>query len=204
MAIFALGLIGVDYRFGGDTPQRGLDCSGLVRYVFSHTTGIELPRTAAAQGKLGARVSRLDLVPGDLVFFNTRHATDSHVGIYLGDNRFVHAPSKGSEVSIASLDDGYWKKRFTGARRLVGVLTAIEAREADALLGAALAARRPRSVPAARRPWPAVAARCGARRRDALRSGSRPARGGGSPAGRRRPPPSVAGALRRSFAIRYP
>jgi hypothetical protein len=73
-------------------------------------------------GRVGARIARVDLLPGDLVFFNTRHFADSHVGIYLGDNRFVHAPSRGSEVRIASLDDAYWKRRFTGARRLVGVI----------------------------------------------------------------------------------
>jgi cell wall-associated NlpC family hydrolase len=122
VAIFALGLIGVDYHFGGETPASGVDCSGLVRYVFSQTTGISLPRTSAQMGKVGARVARVDLVPGDLVFFNTRHFVNSHVGIYLGDNRFVHAPSRGSEVRIASLDDAYWRKRFDGARRLVGVL----------------------------------------------------------------------------------
>ena len=122
VAIFALGLIGVDYHFGGETPASGVDCSGLVRYVFSQTTGIALPRTSAQMGKLGARVTRVDLVPGDLVFFNTRHFMNSHVGIYLGDNRFVHAPSRGSEVRIASLDDSYWRKRFDGARRLVGEL----------------------------------------------------------------------------------
>ncbi|MEP7063388.1 MAG: C40 family peptidase [Betaproteobacteria bacterium] len=122
VAIFALGLIGVDYHFGGDTPASGVDCSGLVRYVFSQTTGIALPRTSAQMGKVGVRVARVDLVPGDLVFFNTRHFVNSHVGIYLGDNRFVHAPSTGSEVRIASLDDSYWRKRFDGARRLIGVL----------------------------------------------------------------------------------
>jgi cell wall-associated NlpC family hydrolase len=122
VAMFALGLIGVDYRFGGDDPSHGLDCSGLVRYVFSQTTGIALPRTSAEQGRVGASVARVDLAPGDLVFFNTRHFVNSHVGIYLGDNRFVHAPSRGSEVRIASLDDAYWKKRYTGARRLIGVM----------------------------------------------------------------------------------
>ncbi|HEV8502320.1 MAG TPA: C40 family peptidase [Casimicrobiaceae bacterium] len=122
VAIAALGLVGVDYRFGGETPASGVDCSGLVRYVFSQTTGIALPRTSAEMGRVGARVARIDLVPGDLVFFNTRHFVNSHVGIYLGDNRFVHAPSRGSEVAIASLDDAYWKQRFTGARRLIGVM----------------------------------------------------------------------------------
>lgn len=124
VAIFALSLIGVDYHLGGENPASGVDCSGLVRYVFSQTTGIALPRTSAQMGRVGVRVTRVDLVPGDLVFFNTRHLVNSHVGIYLGDNRFVHAPSTGSEVRIASLDDAYWRKRFDGARRLLGVLPA--------------------------------------------------------------------------------
>jgi cell wall-associated NlpC family hydrolase len=143
VAIFALGLIGVDYHFGGETPASGVDCSGLVRYVFSQTTGISLPRTSAQMGKVGARVARVDLVPGDLVFFNTRHFVNSHVGIYLGDNRFVHAPSRGSEVRIASLADAYWRKRFDGARRLVGVLpgaTAAELSRVSAALPSADAA----------------------------------------------------------------
>jgi hypothetical protein len=122
VAIFALGLIGVDYRFGGESPTTGVDCSGLVRYVFQQTTGITLPRTSAQQGKLGANVGSAELMPGDLVFFNTRRFVNSHVGIYLGDNRFVHAPSRGSEVEISSLDEAYWRAHFTGARRLIGVL----------------------------------------------------------------------------------
>jgi hypothetical protein len=122
VAIFALGLIGVDYRFGGESPATGVDCSGLVRYVFQQTTGITLPRTSAQLGKLGANVGGSQLMPGDLVFFNTRRFVNSHVGIYLGDNRFVHAPSTGSEVEISSLDEAYWRQHFTGARRLIGVL----------------------------------------------------------------------------------
>ena len=122
VAIFALGLIGVDYRFGGESPATGVDCSGLVRYVFQQTTGITLPRTSAQLGKLGANVGGAQLMPGDLVFFNTRRFVNSHVGIYLGDNRFVHAPSTGSEVEISSLDEAYWRQHFTGARRLIGVL----------------------------------------------------------------------------------
>jgi cell wall-associated NlpC family hydrolase len=145
VAIFALGLIGVDYRFGGDDPASGLDCSGLVRYVFSQTTGIALPRTSAAMGRVGARIARVDLVPGDLVFFNTRHFANSHVGIYLGDNRFVHAPSRGSEVKIASLDDAYWKKRFTGARRFIGMAPAAGAPAAASIVPAAIPA--PAAVP---------------------------------------------------------
>ncbi len=125
VAIYALGLIGVDYRFGGDTPQSGLDCSGLVRYVFQEVTGVTLPRTAKEMSGLGAKVSVDDLKPGDLVFFNTRRFQYSHVGIYLGDNRFIHAPSAGSEVEIARLSESYWQKHFNGARRLVGVLPAL-------------------------------------------------------------------------------
>jgi cell wall-associated NlpC family hydrolase len=125
VAIYALGLIGVEYRFGGETPDNGLDCSGLVRYVFQQVTGVTLPRTAKEMSRVGARVASADLQPGDLVFFDTRRFAFSHVGIYLGDNRFVHAPSRGSEVEIAQLSDGYWQKHFNGARRLVGVLPSL-------------------------------------------------------------------------------
>ncbi len=125
VAIFALGLIGVDYRFGGETPEGGLDCSGLVRHVFQQVTGVTLPRTAKEMSRVGAKVASGDLQAGDLVFFDTRRFPYSHVGIYLGDNRFVHAPSRGSEVEIAQLSDGYWRKHFNGARRLVGVLPSL-------------------------------------------------------------------------------
>jgi len=122
LAIYALGMIGVDYRYGGDTPEEGLDCSGLVRHVFQEVTGVTLPRTSKELARVGKAVQRADLKPGDLVFFNTRRFAFSHVGIYLGDDRFIHAPRTGSEVEIADLDNGYWRKHFDGARRLVGVL----------------------------------------------------------------------------------
>jgi cell wall-associated NlpC family hydrolase len=125
VAIYALGLIGVDYRFGGETPEGGVDCSGLVRYVFQQVTGVTLPRTAKELSRLGNKVASADLAPGDLVFFNTRRFPFSHVGIYLGDNRFIHAPSTGSEVEIARLSEGYWQKHFNGARRLVGVMPSL-------------------------------------------------------------------------------
>jgi cell wall-associated NlpC family hydrolase len=125
VAIYALGLIGVDYRFGGESPDDGLDCSGLVRYVFQQVTGVTLPRTAKEMAKIGDTVATGDLKPGDLVFFNTRRFAFSHVGLYLGDNRFIHAPSRGSEVEIARLSDNYWQKHFNGARRLVGVLPSL-------------------------------------------------------------------------------
>ena len=125
VAVYALGLLGVNYKFGGNTPEAGLDCSGLVRYVFQEVTGVTLPRTSKEMSTLGARIQPSDLQPGDLVFFNTRRFAFSHVGIYLGDNRFVHAPSRGSEVEIAHLSHSYWQKHFNGARRLVGVVPAL-------------------------------------------------------------------------------
>lgn len=125
VAVFALGLIGVDYRYGGNTPDAGLDCSGLVRYVFQEVTGTTLPRTAKEMSRLGSKVAPADLAPGDLVFFNTRRLAFSHVGVYLGDGRFIHAPSAGGEVHVSTLSQHYWKQRFDGARRLVGVLPSL-------------------------------------------------------------------------------
>jgi len=125
VAQFALGLIGVEYRFGGETPDRGLDCSGLIRYVFQQVTGVTLPRTAQEQSRVGTRVELADLRVGDLVFFNTRRFAFSHVGIYLGDDRFIHAPRRGREVEVTTLSAGYWQKHFNGARRLVGELPSL-------------------------------------------------------------------------------
>ena len=122
LSTYALDLIGIRYKWGGNTPATGLDCSGLVRYVFQKVTGVTLPRTAKDMSHLGEKVAVPDLQPGDLVFFDTRRFAFSHVGIYLGDNRFVHAPRRGREVEVATLDSSFWQKRFNGARRLVGVL----------------------------------------------------------------------------------
>jgi cell wall-associated NlpC family hydrolase len=122
LAVYALGLIGVDYRFGGTTPERGLDCSGLVRYVFQQVTGVILPRTSQELAHIGEKVTVADLEPGDLVFFNTRRLQFSHVGIYIGEDRFIHAPRRGGEVEVVTLSKDYWRKRFDGARRLVGAL----------------------------------------------------------------------------------
>jgi cell wall-associated NlpC family hydrolase len=118
----ALDLIGIRYRWGGATPETGLDCSGLVQFVFQQVTGATLPRSAKEMSRLGDKVALSDLKSGDLVFFNTRHFAFSHVGIYVGDNRFIHAPRRGREVEMATIDKRYWQKRFDGARRLVGVL----------------------------------------------------------------------------------
>jgi cell wall-associated NlpC family hydrolase len=138
VAIYALGLIGVDYRYGGETPESGVDCSGLVRYVFQQVTGVTLPRTSKELSRLGNNVASADLAPGDLVFFNTRRLPYSHVGIYLGDNRFIHAPSTGSEVEISRLSETYWQKHFNGARRLVGVMPSLVPSAVAAPMSAAL------------------------------------------------------------------
>jgi cell wall-associated NlpC family hydrolase len=118
VVVGALNMIGVRYRWGGNTPDSGLDCSGFVRYVFQDTLGMKLPRRAEEMSRVGEKVKMSELQPGDLVFFNTMRRTFSHVGIYIGDNKFVHSPSTGSTIRVDELDDGYWEKRFTGARRL--------------------------------------------------------------------------------------
>ncbi len=118
VVVGALNMIGVRYRWGGNTPDSGLDCSGFVRYVFQDTLGMALPRRAEEMSRVGEKVSMSDLKPGDLVFFNTMRRTFSHVGIYIGDNKFVHSPSTGSTIRVDDLDEGYWEKRFTGARRI--------------------------------------------------------------------------------------
>lgn len=120
LAMLALGMVGVRYAPGGSTPVAGLDCSGLVRYVFEQVTGTTLPRTAREMARLGQRVAAAELQAGDLVFFNTR-AAFSHVGIYLGENRFVHAPSPGRAVEIVTLSERYWRERYSGARRLLAL-----------------------------------------------------------------------------------
>ena len=118
LAVRAMSLVGIRYQYGGNTPEHGLDCSGMVRYVFKQAWGAELPRTSEEISRVGAKVDSKDLQPGDLVFYNTLRRGFSHVGIYLGDNKFVHSPSAGSSIRIESMDLGYWKKRFNGARRI--------------------------------------------------------------------------------------
>jgi cell wall-associated NlpC family hydrolase len=118
LAIRAMTMVGIRYRYGGNTPESGLDCSGLVRYVFKQAWGAELPRTSEEISRVGTNVATSDLRPGDLVFYNTLRRGFSHVGIYLGDNKFIHSPSAGSSIRIESMDLSYWRKRFNGARRI--------------------------------------------------------------------------------------
>ena len=114
----AMQVLGTKYRFGGRSPETGFDCSGLVTHVFERAWGVLLPAGTEALSKVGAPVKRLkELEPGDLVFYNTRSRPFSHVGIYLGEGRFVHAPRPGAQVRVESLTP-YWQKRFNGARRL--------------------------------------------------------------------------------------
>nr|WP_291993225.1 C40 family peptidase [Candidatus Accumulibacter sp. ACC003] len=114
-----LELIGINYRRGGTDPDSGLDCSGFVQLVFKDAIGVLLPRTAREQSEVGAVVAVNELKAGDLVFFNTMRRTFSHVGIYLGDNRFMHAPRTGAEVRIDDMRQSYWISRYNGARRLL-------------------------------------------------------------------------------------
>ena len=116
----AMQLIGVRYRWNGDLPQSGLDASGFVRFVFRDKLGFLLPPKSSQMSKVGKPITREELQPGDLVFFNTMRLTFSHVGIYVGDNKFIHSPAKGSTVRVDDLASSYWDKRFDGARRLDG------------------------------------------------------------------------------------
>jgi cell wall-associated NlpC family hydrolase len=143
LVFYALGMVGIEYRYGGEDPASGLDCSGLVRHVFQQVAGVTLPRTALEMSRVGDRVGKGELRPGDLVFFNTRRFAFSHVGIYLGDGRFVHAPRTGRDVEVAQFDNRYWQKRFDGARRLAGVLPALVSSAEAAPLAPAAAVDQP-------------------------------------------------------------
>ncbi|MFO1436340.1 MAG: C40 family peptidase [Gammaproteobacteria bacterium] len=122
---YALSLTGTRYRYGGTSPSEGFDCSGFVQYVFGHF-GVELPRTAHDMAEALPKVDRKALQPGDLVFFNTNGRRFSHVGIYVGNDKFVHAPSTSSKkVMISDLTEDYWSKRLTGLRRPPGQALAV-------------------------------------------------------------------------------
>jgi cell wall-associated NlpC family hydrolase len=114
----ALSLTGVRYKYGGKSPESGFDCSGFVRYVYQQAGNLTLPHGARAISQLGKTIPKSELEPGDLVFFNTLRSTFSHVGIYLGNNRFIHSPSSGGGVRVEDMQDNYWQKRFNGAQRI--------------------------------------------------------------------------------------
>ena len=119
LVLKGLELVGIHYRFGGTDPDSGLDCSGFVQLVFKDAIGKLLPRTAKEQSEIGNVVDKNELKPGDLVFFNTMRRAFSHVGIYLGDNRFLHAPRTGAEIRVEDMSQSYWVKRYNGARRVI-------------------------------------------------------------------------------------
>ena len=114
----AMNLLGVPYRRGGYNEKTGFDCSGFVRHLYEKSVGQILPRRAVDQARATEVIERDELKPGDLVFFNTMRRTFSHVGIYVGDGKFIHAPRAGKAVNIDDMRSAYWQKRFNGARRV--------------------------------------------------------------------------------------
>lgn len=119
LVLSAMNFLGVRYKFGGNSLENGFDCSGFTRYIFEKSLGLVLPRRADEQARLSSLlpIKQQDLKPGDLVFFNTMRATFSHVGIYVGEGKFIHAPRTGAAIRVEDMRDSYWAKRFTGARR---------------------------------------------------------------------------------------
>ncbi|MFZ2853999.1 MAG: C40 family peptidase, partial [Rhodocyclaceae bacterium] len=116
VAFFALGLIDTGYRFGGKNPEAGLDCSGMVSYIYGQASNLKIKGSAADIARRGRPIERNSLRPGDLVFFNTRNTAFSHVGVYIGDQRFVHAPATNGRVRIDQLSNRYYAQRFEAAR----------------------------------------------------------------------------------------
>ncbi|MPW18413.1 peptidoglycan endopeptidase [Paraburkholderia sp. CNPSo 3157] len=123
ISIQAMGLVGVPYRWGGNTPDSGFDCSGLVHYVVQRAASVNLPRTTADMSSRGESVEPDEIAPGDLIFFNTTGRPHSHVGIYVGKLRFVNAPSTGGTVRLDYLTNPYWARRFDGIRRVAPALS---------------------------------------------------------------------------------
>lgn len=127
LVMTAMGFLGVPYKRGGTNASDGFDCSGFVRSMFEQSIGLVLPRRAEEQAKATAIIARDDLRPGDLVFFNTMRRAFSHVGIYLGDGKFIHAPRTGARVRVEDMRQAYWTQRFNGARRVDGSEAALPA-----------------------------------------------------------------------------
>jgi cell wall-associated NlpC family hydrolase len=122
LVVRAMGFLGVPYRRGGNSFETGLDCSGFVRAIYLQSIGLILPRRAEQQAAATQNIDKRDLQPGDLVFFNTMRRTFSHVGIYIGEGRFIHSPKPGAEVRVESMSVAYWNRRFDGARRVASGL----------------------------------------------------------------------------------
>jgi cell wall-associated NlpC family hydrolase len=118
LVVNAMGFLGVPYKRGGNTAETGFDCSGFVRAIYEQSVGLLLPRRAEQQAAATQRIEKTELQPGDLVFFNTMKRAFSHVGIYVGDGKFIHSPKPGAEVRVESMGVSYWQRRFDGARRV--------------------------------------------------------------------------------------
>lgn len=118
LVVNAMALLGVRYKRGGNSLETGFDCSGFVRSIYEQTAGKLLPRSAAQQAASTQKIDKKELQPGDLVFFNTMRRAFSHVGIYIGDGKFIHSPKPGAEVRVEDMGVAYWSRRFDGARRV--------------------------------------------------------------------------------------
>lgn len=118
MLLQAVSLMGIPYKWGGNTPETGMDCSGFIRYVFQKSLGITLPRTAAGMARVGKRVSFSNMEPGDLIIFNTGRGRNTHIGMYLGDNKFIQAPHTGTDIQITELSSR-WRSKINGVKRIV-------------------------------------------------------------------------------------
>lgn len=119
LVVTSLGFLGVPYKRGGNSAETGFDCSGFVKAMYEQTIGLVLPRRAEQQAAATETIARDELQPGDLVFFNTLRRAFSHVGIYVGDGKFIHSPKPGAEVRVESMGVSYWSRRFDGARRVL-------------------------------------------------------------------------------------
>lgn len=126
LVVDAMGFLGVPYSRGGNTVETGFDCSGFVRAIYAQSIGLILPRRAEQQAAATQNIDRSELKPGDLVFFNTMRSTFSHVGIYVGEGRFIHSPKPGAEVRVENMSVSYWASRFDGARRVQASTPAAE------------------------------------------------------------------------------
>lgn len=119
LVVTTMGFLGVPYRRGGNTVETGFDCSGFVRAMYNQTVGHLLPRRAEEQAAATQKIDRSELKPGDLVFFNTMRRAFSHVGIYVGEGKFIHSPKPGAQVRLEDMSGSYWQRRFSGARRVL-------------------------------------------------------------------------------------
>jgi len=118
LVVNALGFLGVPYKRGGNSAETGFDCSGFVKAMYQQTVGLILPRKAEQQAAATQHIDQADLQPGDLVFFNTMRRAFSHVGIYIGEGKFIHSPKPGAQVRVDNMGMSYWSRRFDGARRV--------------------------------------------------------------------------------------